>query len=349
VWALHPAAVARTPNVPLELTKRPFSLEEARAAGLTLSSLRGKAWRRLGAELYCWHGLHVDPWLLLAAWRDLLPADAVFAGATAAWMLGLDFHPTNPVSIVVPPSAGIRSRTGLCVRRCHIQPREAVTVRGLRATTLPRTLLDLCVQWAPVEALIAMDMAVHLGLIDVAILAGWAAAVQGRPGAGRFRSLARIAGPAESPMETRLRWLLIQARLPCPELQTNLHDGDKQFVGRADLYYPAARLVLEFDGGNHRERLVEDDRRQNRLINAGFHLLRFTSADVHGRPDVVVAQVRGALAVAPLRSIAPKRALGMPDGHTRGDKSADSGPKVSWWRGGWRRGRDLNSRWASDP
>ena len=54
-------------------------------------------------------------------------------------------------------------------------------------------------------------------------------------------------------------------------------------------------MILEYDGGNHRERLVEDDRRQNLLINAGFRLLRFTAADIHNRPEVVVAQVRAGL------------------------------------------------------
>ena len=49
-------------------------------------------------------------------------------------------------------------------------------------------------------------------------------------------------------METRLRWLLIKAGLPHPDVQTDLCDSSEQFVGRADLYYPAARLVLEYDG-----------------------------------------------------------------------------------------------------
>ncbi|HYR50833.1 MAG TPA: DUF559 domain-containing protein [Candidatus Eisenbacteria bacterium] len=110
-----------------------------------------------------------------------------------------------------------------------------------------------------------------------------------------LRFLAPLAAPAESAMETRLRWLLIKSGLPRPEVQVNLHDTDGRFVGRADLYYPAAGLVLEYDGGNHRERLVEDDRRQNLLVNAGFRLLRFTAIDVYKRPDIVQAQVRGAL------------------------------------------------------
>ena len=96
-------------------------------------------------------------------------------------------------------------------------------------------------------------------------------------------------------METRLRWLLIQRGLPPPEVQANLRGSNDRFVGRADLYYPAARLVIEYDGGNHRDRLVEDDRRQNLIVNAGFRLLRYTAADIYNRPDVVEAQVRTAL------------------------------------------------------
>jgi very-short-patch-repair endonuclease len=54
-------------------------------------------------------------------------------------------------------------------------------------------------------------------------------------------------------------------------------------------------LILEYDGANHRDRLVEDDRRQNRLLSAGFGLLRFTAADIYNRPDLVEWQVRDAL------------------------------------------------------
>jgi very-short-patch-repair endonuclease len=110
-----------------------------------------------------------------------------------------------------------------------------------------------------------------------------------RLGLGRFDELAER---AESPMETRLRWMLIQARLPRPQVQTELRNQEGRFVGRADLYYPNARLVIEYDGQNHRDRLVEDNRRQNLLLSAGFRLLRFTASD---RPEAVTTQVRQAL------------------------------------------------------
>ena len=50
-------------------------------------------------------------------------------------------------------------------------------------------------------------------------------------------------------METRLRWLLIQSGLPDPEVQRELRDDDGQFVGRADLFFPASSLVVEYEKG----------------------------------------------------------------------------------------------------
>jgi len=258
-------------------------------------ALRGKAWRRLGAELYCWKGLPENRWQLLSAWERLLPAEAVFAGATGLWLFGLDLQPVDPVEVEVPPSSGLRSRAGLSVRRCVIPPNEVVSIGGMHATALPRALAGLCLTRPPVDALIAVDMAVRSGLTDAAALGRYAAATKGRAGTGRLRLLAQLAAAAESPMETRLRWLLLEAGLPRPDVQVNLRDDGGHFVGRADLYYPAARLVIEYDGGNHRERLVEDDRRQNLLVSGGFQVLRFTAADLLGRPDIVLAQVRAAL------------------------------------------------------
>jgi very-short-patch-repair endonuclease len=46
----------------------------------------------------------------------------------------------------------------------------------------------------------------------------------------------------------------------------------------------------------HRATLADDNRRQNRLFNAGVELIRFTAADVLGNPADVVNQVRLALA-----------------------------------------------------
>jgi hypothetical protein len=60
--------------------------------------------------------------LTLSAWRRILPQEAVFAGGSAAWLLGLDLQPTDPVEVVVPARCGIRTRIGLVVRHCELSP-----------------------------------------------------------------------------------------------------------------------------------------------------------------------------------------------------------------------------------
>jgi very-short-patch-repair endonuclease len=286
--------MGRRPRIPGSLMRQPFTLAQARAAGISRKHLSGKSWKRLARGLYCWTGWRTDPWQLINGWKQLLPDDAIFAGLTAAWLWGLDVNPIDPVEAIVPADSGLRSRAGLKLRYNRIHHEESGLVRGQRATTLNRTLRDLCAQMAPVEALCVIDMASAAERADSPALVHYADSVRGRPGARRLRQLAQIAAPAESPMETRLRWLLLHAGLERPEGQVDLRDEDGRFVGRADLYYPSERLVIEFDGGTHRARLVEDDRRQNLLINAGFKLLRFTAADL-ARSEFVPSQVRAAL------------------------------------------------------
>jgi very-short-patch-repair endonuclease len=202
--------------------------------------------------------------------RALQPKLTAFAGRTAAWLHGLDVDPT-PVEVVVPPGSGLRSRAGLEVHRVRIP--EVVMVRGLPATTVPRTFNDLKRRLPTVDYLVLADQALRLGL-------------------GRYHELAER---AESPMETRLRWLLIASGLPRPQVQVDLHNSNGRFVGRADLFFPQARLAIEYDGANHRDRLIDDNRRQNALINAGYRLLRFTAPDLTQRPGAVVALVRAGL------------------------------------------------------
>ncbi len=145
-------------------------------------------------------------------------------------------------------------------------------------------------------------MAIAAGLVDRVVAAAYANGIRGRAGSVRLRELVQIAAPAESQMETRLRWLLVKKGLPRPEVQVDLYSDAGILIARADMYYPNARLVVEFDGVNHKQRLVSDDRRQNLLVNAGYRLLRFTTADLIDRPGLIVMQVRAALDTAVSRA-----------------------------------------------
>ena len=304
--------MGRLPRVPADLKLRPFTLHDARAAGLTRKHLRGKSWIRLSKSLYCWAGWSGNRSQLIAAWKGLLPSDAVFAGRTAAWLWGMDLDSDGPIEVIVPSSSGVRSRQGLNVRHSRIDPDDVVEVRGHRVTTVLRTICDLCARSSTLDALIAIDVALFKQRADVNSLIAYAA--KGLAGARLLRTLAPLAAPAESPMETRLRWILLEAGLPPPESQRVLRDEDGRFIARADLYYPDARLVIEYDGANHRERLTADNRRQNKLLAAGVHLLRFTAADGLGHPDAVVSQVRSFLRtpIPPERSRRARRGAAQP-------------------------------------
>jgi very-short-patch-repair endonuclease len=61
--------------------------------------------------------------------------------------------------------------------------------------------------------------------------------------------------------------------------------------------WPEQRVIVEFDGEVHRDRhvFVRDLRRQNEIVLAGWRILRFSSADVLGRPRSVLRSVGGAL------------------------------------------------------
>jgi hypothetical protein len=136
-------------------------------------------------------------------------------------------------------------------------------------------------------------MFLHAGLVSTTELQTYVGEHSKAKGIARLRRVVDLAEPkSESPMETRLRMLLLLARLPPPEVQAPIHDAQGRFVGRPDLLYRAQCLAIEYDGGNHRDRLAYDDRRQNGLVGAGFQLLRFTAADVYGTPELVVMQVR---------------------------------------------------------
>jgi very-short-patch-repair endonuclease len=288
--------VSRAPLIPIALTTGPFNLEEASRHGLTKDHLLGASWRRLGGGFYALRAIADDPNVVLAAASRRLPMTAVFSGRTAAWLHGLDLPPCNPIEVTLPLRCHTTRTAGMIVRRSTVSASETVVRRGQRATSVVRTLVDVGRRLPLVEAVAALDMALHKVLLESDDLRSWASAHPRYRGIARLRRAIELAEPAtESVMETRLRLLLVMARLPRPQAQVPLFDLGGHFLGRPDFYYPLHRLALEYDGAGHRENLTGDNRRQNRLVDAGYRLLRFTAADVLSAPDSVVTLVSRAL------------------------------------------------------
>ena len=238
----------------------------------------------------------VDPRLRLEAALARLPAGAAFTGLTALWLNGLDVAPCDPIHVAVPPDAGVSARSGMLLRRATLEPSEIVCVRGMPTTGVVRAIAEAGTRLSDVEVVVVADAALHNRRTTVDQIVRWTAKNRWRRGVRRLRQVARDVDPAsESPMETRLRMVLVLGGLPRPKAQVAIHDRDGRFAGRVDLFYEDARLAIEYDGVAHRESLVEDNRRQNALLRAGVTLLRFTAADVLGRPEAVVREVREVL------------------------------------------------------
>lgn len=67
-----------------------------------------------------------------------------------------------------------------------------------------------------------------------------------------------------------------------------------------DVLFPDARLILEFDGyeiHGTRQAFESDRIRQNRLVLAGYTVLRVTWRRLQDEPDAVLAEIRAALAL----------------------------------------------------
>jgi len=285
-------------SVPAALRTGPFTSTEARDVGVTRGQLRGSGYCRLGSGLYRWAGLKESPQLMLSAVARRLPAGAAFSGRTAAWLHGLDVAPCDPIEVTIPEPIGSGRRAGASVRRVALTPEEIELRRGVPTTSALRTVVDLGGANPLAEGVVAADLFLHARLVTIDELRSYIAQHPGVKGIARLRRVVDLAEPkAESAMETRLRMLLVLGGLPRPEVQVSIHDQRGRFLGRPDLLYRLQRLAIEYDGANHRNRLVDDNRRQNGLIGAGFRLLRFTAADVYGTPEIVAVQVRQSLAL----------------------------------------------------
>jgi very-short-patch-repair endonuclease len=199
---------------------------------------------------------------------------------TAAWLHGLNVTSFEPIETIL----------------VGFDDRDVVVRRGFRTTSLVRTIFDLSWKLPLVEAVVVADLAFHAKLVKRTQLSEFIESQAGRKGVRKARRVLELAeSGAESQMETRLRMLLVLNGLPRPELQVTIRDEEGSPLGRPDLYYRKQRLGVEYDGETHRASLVEDNRRQNRLLMSGVRLLRFTAADVLRRPDSVLAQVRDML------------------------------------------------------
>lgn len=279
----------------MELRGSVITVAQAEASGVTRDQLRGPSWQKVARGLYRWAGAAADDRDDLEALAEGLPPRSVFGGATAAWLHGLIDERPPIIDVVMPPGSPNRHRRGTSYRRLKLGDSDVASLRGLPVMSVEAALWDMGTALALADRVALVDAALHSGRTDRARLAEWLAERR-RPHSAKLSEAFELSdGASESPMESRLRVLLVSAGLPAPELQAELFDREGAFVARVDLYYRFARLAIEYDGSTHKSSIESDNRRHNRIVQAGYRALRFTFADVNATPDVTVAQVAAQL------------------------------------------------------
>ena len=127
-------------------------------------------------------------------------------------------------------------------------------VRSLRVSSPGRMFLELAAMLSLVDLVVVGDHLVRKRLIrleqlvEIARLNELPAATAARGAAAHVRN------DVDSPMESRLRMLIVLAGLPEPEVNLTLRTFDGDPYRKYDPSYPGQRMVVEYDGRQHIDR-----------------------------------------------------------------------------------------------
>lgn len=118
-----------------------------------------------------------------------------------------------------------------------------------------------------------------------------------RLGAARLReALPLIREDSWSPRESLVRFILVGAGLPEPELNIDIFDSRGRFLGCVDMAYRTEKVIVEYHGMLHDLQWAQDVERIAALRAAGWDVVEVTSALVN-RPEELVRRLRRALRV----------------------------------------------------
>lgn len=298
---MHPREVPTTPYVPEGLRHCPFTIAEARAAGLTFAALKGSEWRHVFRDIWVHTSVEDTTAMRVEAAKLVLGPDGFICGLTAAWIYGVDVQDRRGSLVWVGRRTGDwrRARPGCLVREITVTATDLDRVDGAWVTNPVRTAFD-CARWLSLsEAVVVADALAHAGLVSSDAFAAYTRGHRRLRGVTQADRVAALMEPlSESPMESRLRVLLMSSGFEAPVAQYVVRNGQGDFVARADLAYPDRRLIVEYDGALHWEQRRADDRRRDAIRALGWTVLVASRSDYYDDSGPFLAQVRRAFAAA---------------------------------------------------
>jgi very-short-patch-repair endonuclease len=178
------------------------------------------------------------------------------------------------------PPAGIRTWSD------QIAEDELQLVSGVPTTTPARTAFDIACRNSVGNAVAAVDALARATRFNVADAQVLANRYKGHRNVRRARrALTLIDAGAESPRETWLRLLLIDAGYPRPQTQIPVYGEYGELVALLDLGWEDVKIALEYEGDHHRtdrRQFHRDIARYEALPDLGWITVRVTAEDMPG-------------------------------------------------------------------
>lgn len=274
----------------------PFLGSEAVARGALTRGGLSAGYVRLFRDVYVSRDAEVTAALRARAGWLWTGRRGVVAGFAAAALHGSKWVDRLTVVDLIHdnrhPQAGIRAHGD------RIQDDEITVVGGISVTSAARTALDMgC--WYPTTAAVAgidaLARATGIKSADVELLAERYPRRRGIVQARR--AIALLDRGAQSPKESWLRIVLVQAGLPPPQTQIPITDEFGDLIACLDMGWEELKVAVEYDGDHHRTDRRQygwDVRRSEMLQRRGWIVVRVVAGD---RPTDIVRRVRAARAL----------------------------------------------------
>lgn len=294
-----PAPAATAPVGALDL-RRPFTRAQALGAGITDAVLRGPRFQRVCHGVYTCSTVDVSARIRLEAVLLVHPDSAWASHASAGRVYGLPL-PVLPEDHVAVQHRADRRRVG-AVRHHLAAPGSRVrTLHGIRVSAPNQLFVELAEQLNLVELVVAGDALVRWHGVTPGQLVKAARERPGSVGALARRAASLVRPEVDSPTESKLRMLLVLAGFPEPTVNHTIRWPDGEVRFRFDLSYPRLKVLVEYDGRQHRndlDRWDADLARRDWLDANGWIVVPVVARGLYRRPDETLARVRSALARA---------------------------------------------------
>ena len=219
--------------------------------GVTEWDLRSTRYRRLFSRVFISSAATITPEVLARAALLLAGPRSAASHHSAARIWGGVVPDDGHVHLacVGPRRPKVRGIRAHAARRGQ----QATTYRGVRLTTPATTFVDLADSLDLVELVVLGDSLTKCGVVTPEGLVEAAGAFKARSRARARRAAALVRAEVDSAMESRLRMLLVLAGLPEPTINHKIYWVDGRVHWRFDLSYPEFRLIIEYDGRQHRD------------------------------------------------------------------------------------------------